>query len=90
MFRRILRVQKLNICLCLVSIFQGFMYLYNKSLFFVIYLLTHSWRDLFRVFDIGFRQVGDISGIILVKEFFKKSNKKLNHGNFHEETIHSV
>ena len=35
---------------------------------------THSWRDLFKVFDFGFGQVGDISGIILVKEFFKKSN----------------
>ena len=36
--------------------------------------LTHSRRDLFRVFDIGFGEVGDISGNILVKEFFKKSN----------------
>ena len=35
--------------------------------------LTHLWLDLFRVFDIGVGQVGDISGIILVKEFFKKS-----------------
>ena len=35
---------------------------------------THSRRDLFRVFDIGFGQVEDILGIILAKEFFKKSN----------------
>ena len=36
--------------------------------------LKKSRLDLFRVFDIGFGQVGDISGIILVKEFFKRSN----------------
>ena len=36
--------------------------------------LTHSRRDLFRVFDIGFGQIEGILGIILVKEFFKKSN----------------
>ena len=36
--------------------------------------LTHSRRDLFRVFDIGFGQIGDILGIILEKELFKKSN----------------
>ena len=36
--------------------------------------LTHSRRALFRVFDIELRQMEDISGIILVKEFFKKSN----------------
>ena len=36
--------------------------------------LTHSRRDLFIVFDLGFGQAGDISRIILVKEFFKKSN----------------
>ena len=36
--------------------------------------LTHSRRDLFRVFDIGFGQIEGILGIILAKEFFKKSN----------------
>ena len=35
---------------------------------------THSRRDLFRVFDIGFGQIEGILGIILAKEFFKKSN----------------
>ena len=35
---------------------------------------THSRGDLFRVFDIGFGQIEDILGIILTKEFFKKSN----------------
>ena len=34
----------------------------------------NSRRALFRVFDSGFVQIEDISGIILVKEFFKKSN----------------
>ena len=47
-------------------------------------LLTHSRRALFRVFDIGFGQIEGILGIILAKEFFKKSN----YGNFHDETIH--
>ena len=37
-------------------------------------LLTHSRRALFRVCDIGFGQIEDILGIILVKELFKKSN----------------
>ena len=36
--------------------------------------LTHSRRDLFKVFDIGFGQIEGILGIILAKEFFKKSN----------------
>ena len=36
--------------------------------------LTHSRRDLFRVFDIGFGQIEGILGIILAKEFFIKSN----------------
>ena len=36
----------------------------------------------------GFGQIEDISGIILAKEFFKKSNYKLSYGNFHEGTIH--
>ena len=36
--------------------------------------LTHSRRALFKVFDSGFGQIEDILGIILVKEFFKKSN----------------
>ena len=36
--------------------------------------LTHSRRALFRVFDSVFGQIEDILGIILVKEFFKKSN----------------
>ena len=36
--------------------------------------LTHSLRALFRVFDIEFGLLEDILGIILVKEFFKKSN----------------
>ena len=40
----------------------------------IMILLTHSRRDLFRVFDIGFGQIEDILGIILAKEFFKKSN----------------
>ena len=35
---------------------------------------THSRRALFRVFDIESGQIEDIVGIILVKEFFKKSN----------------
>ena len=50
--------------------------------------LTHSRLDLFRVFDIGFGQIEGNLGIILSKEFFKKSNKKLSYGNFHNETIH--
>ena len=37
-------------------------------------LKTHSRRALFRVFDIGFEQIEDILGIILMTEFFKKSN----------------
>ena len=37
-------------------------------------MLTHSRRALLRVFDIGFVQIEDILGIILVQEFFKKSN----------------
>ena len=37
-------------------------------------LLTHSRRDLFKMFDIGFGQIEGIIGIILAKEFFKKSN----------------
>ena len=37
-------------------------------------LLTHSRRDLLRMFDIGFGQIEGILGIILAKEFFKKSN----------------
>ena len=41
---------------------------------FSLHILTHSRRDLFKVFYSGFGQVGDISGIIFVKEFFKKSN----------------
>ena len=36
--------------------------------------LAHSRRDLFRVFDFGFGQIEGILGIILSKEFFKKSN----------------
>ena len=36
--------------------------------------VAHSRRDLFRVFDIGFGQIEGILGIILAKEFFKKSN----------------
>ena len=36
--------------------------------------LTHSRRALLKVFGIGFGQIEDILGIILVKEFFKKSN----------------
>ena len=36
--------------------------------------LTHSRGALLRLFDIGFGQIEDILGIILVKEFFKKSN----------------
>ena len=39
-----------------------------------LFPLTHSRQDLFIVFDCGFGQVGDISGIVLVKEYFKKSN----------------
>ena len=39
-----------------------------------IWVVSHSRRALFRVFDIGFGQIEDILGIILVKEFFKKSN----------------
>ena len=37
-------------------------------------VLTHLRRALFRVFDIESGQIEDILGIILVKEFFKKSN----------------
>ena len=37
-------------------------------------MFAHSRRALFRVFDIGFEQIEDNLGIILVKEFFKKSN----------------
>ena len=40
------------------------------------------------MFDIGFGQIEGILGIILAKEFFKKSNQKLSYGNFHDETIH--
>ena len=54
------------------------------------YELTHVWRALFRVFDIGFGQIEDISGIILVKEFFRKSNKKRSYGNFQEGNIHLI
>ena len=36
--------------------------------------LSHSRRALFRVFNIRFGQIEDISGIILAKEFFKKTN----------------
>ena len=35
-------------------------------------LLTHSQRALFRVVDIGFGQIEDILGIILVKGFLKR------------------
>ena len=38
------------------------------------FFLTHSRRDLFKVFDIGCGQIEGIIGIILAKEFFKKSN----------------
>ena len=36
--------------------------------------LTHLRQDLFRMFDIGFGQIEGILGIILAKEFFKKSH----------------
>ena len=44
--------------------------------YFGVFLLffSHSRRDLSRVFDIGFGQIEGILGIILAKEFFKKSN----------------
>ena len=42
--------------------------------FLSLFSLTHSRRALFRVFGICFEQIEDILGIILVKEFFKKSN----------------
>ena len=40
----------------------------------IIISIPHSRRDLFRVFDIAFGQIEGILGIILAKEFFKKSN----------------
>ena len=40
----------------------------------IVDMSTHSRRALFWVFDIGVGQIEDILGIILVKEFFKKSN----------------
>ena len=45
-------------------------------------------RDLLNVLGIGHWQKGDISGIILVKEFFKKGNEKLNYHNFRQHTYY--
>ena len=50
-----------------------YIYIY-KYIYIYIYILTHSRRDLLRVFDFGFGQIEGILGIILAKEFFKKSN----------------